>query len=134
MATILDIEIADDVVELLTSDVPGPEYTFLEKTIAVDPVESARVPDSAPVETTVQGSPPFDFDARYVNGETVKVGDIWFLIPARDLGTFEPTPDMLVQYDLTVGTATTTHTVSVQRAQRISAGVNVAAIIVHCRE
>lgn len=47
---------------------------------------------------TVKASPPIDFEQRYIDGDSVRRGDVRIILAASGL-PFTPVPDMKIKFD-----------------------------------
>ena len=94
MPTILDQQMIPKAVEIIAKY--GRDYTIDARSRTQD-VSGRTVYGSEP-PVIVKGSPPINYNQRYVDGDVVRATDFQVILPARDL-TFEPTVGMRVGFD-----------------------------------
>lgn len=97
MSTQSDIEFAALAVEMLEDDYK--EVVFTESASTDDyNAATGRTTQSSPDAYTVKSAPPFAYEQRYVNGNTVQEGDLRLLI-AGSGQSFVPKVGQKVTFD-----------------------------------
>lgn len=54
--------------------------------------------EASPTNHAVTASPPFDYDRRFVDGDVIRAGDCYVIVPAQG-HTVTPVPGMKVTFD-----------------------------------
>lgn len=95
--TTLDTTIPPEVVAILAE--LGKDVVFTEAPVPgdYDPT-TGRTTQTTPDTYTVKSCPPFAYEQRYVNGNTVREGDLRLLI-AGSGQSFVPTAGQVVAFD-----------------------------------
>ncbi len=83
MSGILDLKVNPKVVTALNKY--GRDLVLrVYPSEVVDPVTSTTTPGT-PTDHTVKGSPPVSYEAQYIDGESIKVGDAYVVILPSDV-------------------------------------------------
>lgn len=95
--TTLDTTMAVEVVSLLAEFGKDVVFTSAAVVAEYDPA-TGRTTQSSPTTYTVKSAPPFAYEQRYVNGNTVQEGDLRLLIAGADQ-EFTPKVGQKVTFD-----------------------------------
>jgi len=93
MSTVLDTKLRPKVVSLLGKY--GTSYVIGVNAGAYNPGTGATA--SSVTSYTVDGSPPTPYSSRYIDGDLIRHGDLWFIIAGQDIG-FTPKEGQLVTF------------------------------------
>lgn len=76
----------------------GKELTFTESTGGTYNPATGEVTGETNTDYAVKCSPPDQYEARFVNNDTIKVGDVRTFLPSQNL-SFTPVRGMKVVFD-----------------------------------
>lgn len=122
MPTALDKKLVPKTLEIINKVGRNMDFTFPRVT-SYDPV-TGEGSESICKTLTVKASPAIDFEQRYIDGDSVRRGDVRIFLAAKGLA-FVPVIDMLVEFD--------TFKFKVIAILPLHSGEQVAAFELQCR-
>ena len=96
MATSLDKTLVPVVLAIINKVGRDMDFTF-PRASSYNPVDGVGS-EAIRKTLTVKASPPIDFEQRYIDGDSVRRGDVRIFLAASGLA-FTPERDMLVKFD-----------------------------------
>jgi len=96
MSTALDDKLVPKTLDIINKVGRNMDFT-LPLASSYDPVTGTGS-ESIVTKYTVKASPPIDFEQRYIDGDSVRRGDVRIILAAKGL-PFTPVPDMKITFD-----------------------------------